>query len=66
MMSSFAPMTRLTIAKKLAACRFYRHPLQKVDFICLKTVKNIFKGIRISENKVLYPKTYVDKSNLLP
>ena len=29
---------QLTIAKKMAACRFYRDPLRKVDFICSKTV----------------------------
>ena len=25
-------------SKKMAACRFYRDPLRKVDFICSKTV----------------------------
>ena len=27
---------QLTIAKKMADCRFYRDPLQKVNFICSK------------------------------
>ena len=46
-----------------AKSRFYRDPLQKVDFICSKTVILIFSGIKISENKKLSTKTYVDKSN---
>ena len=57
-------LLKLTIAKKMAACRFYRDPLRKVILICSKTViKLIFYGIKISENKVLSIKTYVDKSN---
>ena len=30
--------SQLAIAKKMVVCRFYRDPLRKVDFICLKTV----------------------------
>ena len=48
----------------MAACRFYRDPLREVNFICLKTViRLIFQGIKVTQNKVLSTKTYVDKSN---
>ena len=42
----------------MAACRFYRDPLRKVNFISSKTVvRLVFEGIKTSENKVLSTKT---------
>ena len=50
--------------KKMAACRFYRDPLQKVNYLGSKTViRLVSQGIKISENKVLSTKAYVDKSS---
>ena len=31
-------LSELTIAKKMATCQFYRDPLQKANFMCLRTV----------------------------
>lgn len=54
----------VTIAKKMTACRFYRDPLRKIDFIWLKNSHKInILNIKISENKVLSTKTYADMSN---
>ena len=43
----------LTIAKKIAACRFYRDPLRKVDFICPKTYykSKIFRVSKLARIK---------------
>ena len=49
----------------MAACRFYRDPLRKANFICSKTVVGlIFEGIKTSENKVLSTKTNVDNIDM--
>ena len=49
----------------MAACRFYRDPLRRVDFMSSKTaMRLIFWGIKISENEELSTKTYVEKRML--
>ena len=47
---------QLTVAKKIAVCRFYRDPSRKVDSACSKTVITlIFYEIKTSKNK-FYPR----------
>ena len=46
---------QMTIAKKMAACRFYHDPLRKVDFICSKKVIRLLpKRISTSQTSRSY------------
>ena len=55
---------QLTIAKKLAACRFNHDPLKKVDFICSKNSHKI-NNSKLERLKYYPPKHMLTSQNSL-